>query len=77
MMLLVITSLLPTMAFAAVHTAVVDYKQGDTALEGYTAYNKGMTEKSPGVLVVHDWIVFADDGRMPLWIVSPEWLDVR
>jgi dienelactone hydrolase len=60
MMLLIITSLLPTIAFAAVHTAVVDYKQGDTALEGYTAYNEGMTEKSPGVLVVHDWMGLND-----------------
>ena len=59
-MLLVITSLLPTIAFAALHTAVVDYKQGDTALEGYTAYNEGMTEKSPGVLVVHDWMGLND-----------------
>jgi dienelactone hydrolase len=60
-MLLVITSLLPIIAFAAVHTAVVDYKQGDTALEGYTAYNEGMTEKSPGVLVVHDWMGLNDN----------------
>ncbi len=34
----------------------MEYKEGDTTLEGYIVYNDELvTEKSPGVLVVHDW----------------------
>ena len=42
-------------AQALVQTDVVEYKQGDTTLEGYLAYDPGET-KRPGVLVVHDWM---------------------
>jgi len=53
---LIMAVLAPAMASAALHTAVVDYKQGDTALEGYIAYKEGIAGKVPGVLVVPDWM---------------------
>jgi dienelactone hydrolase len=31
------------------------YKHGETALEGYLAYDADLPEKRPGVLVVHEW----------------------
>jgi dienelactone hydrolase len=31
----------------------VDYKEGDTALRGYLAYDDSVTSKRPGVLLVH------------------------
>lgn len=34
-------------------TEKVEYKHGDTALEGYLAYDDGIQGKRPGVLVVH------------------------
>src|SRR5438046_1202479 len=38
-------------------TETVEYKQGDTTLEGYLSYNDiEVTGKRPGVLVVHDWL---------------------
>lgn len=40
---------------AAIHTETVEYKQGDTVLEGYLAYDDARAGKLPGVLVVHEW----------------------
>jgi dienelactone hydrolase len=43
-------------AVAKIKTEVVEYKQGDTILEGYLAYDPAKVKKSaPGVLVVHEW----------------------
>ena len=36
-------------------TQTIEYRQGDTVLEGYLAYNSSQTGKRPGVLVVHEW----------------------
>jgi len=33
----------------------VEYKQGDTVLEGYSIYDNTLQGKRPGVLVVHQW----------------------
>jgi dienelactone hydrolase len=43
------------MASAAVHTKMVEYKQGDTALEGYQAWDDAVQDRRPGVLIVHEW----------------------
>jgi dienelactone hydrolase len=40
---------------AAIKTQLVEYKQGDTTLEGYLAYDDAVQGKRPGVLVVHEW----------------------
>jgi dienelactone hydrolase len=42
-------------ASAEVRTKVVEYKQGDTALEGFLAWDDGLKGPRPGVLVVHEW----------------------
>lgn len=42
-------------AHAGLHTETVEYKQGDTALEGYLAYDDSLKGKLPGVLIVHEW----------------------
>jgi dienelactone hydrolase len=34
----------------------VTYKQGDTVLEGYIAYDPAVTGRRPGVVIVHDWM---------------------
>jgi dienelactone hydrolase len=41
----------------------VEYKQGDTVLEGFLAYESGGPARKPGVLVVHDWLGVSDDTR--------------
>ncbi|MEA3023826.1 MAG: hypothetical protein QOK01_2678, partial [Alphaproteobacteria bacterium] len=38
---------------AELKTEWVDYKQGDTALRGYLAYDDASTDKRPGVLLLH------------------------
>lgn len=40
-------------AAAQLRTHTVEYKHGDTALEGYLAYDANATGKRPGVLLVH------------------------
>jgi dienelactone hydrolase len=41
---------------AKIVTQTVEYKQGDTTLEGYLAYDDSISGKRPGVLVVHQWL---------------------
>ena len=45
---------------AAIHTETIEYKQGDTTLEGYLAYDDAISGKRPGVLVVHQWLGLTD-----------------
>ncbi len=40
---------------AAVRTEPIEYRDGETALQGYIAYDDASTDKRPGVLVVHEW----------------------
>jgi dienelactone hydrolase len=40
---------------AELHAEAVEYKHGDVVLEGWLAYEKGMTGKKPGVIIVHEW----------------------
>lgn len=47
--------LLTTSARAALRTETVEYKQDNTALEGYLAYDDAIKGPRPGVLVVHEW----------------------
>lgn len=43
-------------ARAQVHTETIEYKDGDTVLEGYLAYDDAIIKgKRPGVLIVHQW----------------------
>jgi dienelactone hydrolase len=41
-------------------TKSIEYKQGDTTLEGYLAYDDSVSSKRPGVLVVHQWLGLTD-----------------
>lgn len=43
-------------ASAKVVTKTVEYKEGNTTLEGLVAYDDAKTGKHPGVLIVHDWM---------------------
>ncbi len=40
---------------ASVKTEVVEYKQGNTVLEGYLAYDDAIRGVRPGVLIIHEW----------------------
>jgi dienelactone hydrolase len=45
---------------AGIHTQIVEYKQGDTTLEGFVAYDDAIQGKRPGVLIVHQWLGLTD-----------------
>jgi len=42
-------------ALAEVHTREVEYKHGDTVLQGFIAWDDALKGPRPGVLVVHEW----------------------
>jgi dienelactone hydrolase len=52
---LIMAVLIATGAQAEVRTERIEYKHGDTLLEGFLAYDDTVTGKRPGVLVVHEW----------------------
>lgn len=43
------------LARGEVRTQLVEYRQGDTVLEGFHAYDTSIQGKRPGVLIVHQW----------------------
>lgn len=47
-------------ASAAIQTKTVEYKQGDTTLEGVLVYDDAVRTKRPGVLIVHQWMGITD-----------------
>ena len=47
-------------AQAKIITQSVEYKSGDSTLEGYLAYDDSVSGKRPGVLVVHQWMGLTD-----------------
>lgn len=48
-------SLAPSLARAEVKTQEIEYKQGQTTLQGVLAWDDAVKGKRPGVLVVHEW----------------------
>ena len=43
-------------AQAQLHNSAIEYKDGDTVLEGYLAYDDSAAQgKRPGVIIVHQW----------------------
>jgi len=42
-------------ALAAMHTRDLDYRHGNTLLQGFLAYDDSIQGKRPGVLIVHEW----------------------
>lgn len=47
--------LIASNAMAAIQTKTIEYKQGDTVLEGFLAWDDSTSTPRPGVLVIHEW----------------------
>lgn len=45
-------------AQAAVVTKTIEYRDGNTVMEGFVAYDDALAGRRPGILVVHDWMGF-------------------
>ncbi len=52
---LLLTVLSTQMARAQIVSREVEYKDGDTVLQGYLAYDDSRTGRRPAVIVVHEW----------------------
>jgi dienelactone hydrolase len=55
--------LVPAMAGAALKTKSVEYRSGDTVLEGYLAYDDSSKSPRPGILIVPDWMGISQETR--------------
>lgn len=55
-----ISFLLSTLISVGAHAKIVwqpvEYKQGDTVMQGYIAYDDKSAAKRPGIVLVHDWM---------------------
>ena len=50
-------------AHAELQKKNIEYKDGETTLEGYLVYDDAIQGKRPGILVVHDWMGFGPYGN--------------
>ena len=60
LLLALITSACAFASSAAIQTKTIEYKQGDTTLEGVLVYDDAVKTKRPGVLIVHQWLGITD-----------------
>ncbi len=51
-------------AKAAITEKVVEYREGDTVLEGFLAEPKTVTKNTPAIVVVHEWMGLGDYAKM-------------
>jgi dienelactone hydrolase len=54
-LLIALAVIWPNYARAAIKTQTVEYKDGNTVLEGFLAYDDALKGKLPAVLIVHEW----------------------
>lgn len=53
-------TLLSLTTMGAIKNEMVEYKQGDTTLEGYLVHNPAVRMKQPAVIIVHAWMGLDD-----------------
>lgn len=63
LILICVFMFVPLTAQAELKKEMIEYKQGDTVLEGYFVYDDAVEGKRPGVIVVHDWMGFGEYGN--------------
>jgi dienelactone hydrolase len=49
--------------FGAIKTETIEYKDGDTTLEGVLTYDDSIVSKRPGILIAHQWKGLTDYER--------------
>ncbi len=63
-LLLTAFTLVTVNASAKIKKEIVEYRQGDTVLQGYLVYDDAGPKIKPGILVVHDWMGMTDEAKM-------------
>jgi dienelactone hydrolase len=64
LIVLVLAAVFTAPTHAALKTQVIDYKDGDVALQGYLAFDDAKAAaRAPGVLVIHEWWGHNEYGR--------------
>lgn len=63
LMTIFLSLILSSNAFAELQKKTIEYKDGDTVLEGYLVYDDAVAGARPGVIVVHDWMGFGPYGN--------------
>jgi dienelactone hydrolase len=64
LLLALLVATLSREATAKVVTESIEYRQGDTILQGVVSYDAARTGRRPGVLIVHDWLGLSDYQKM-------------
>ncbi len=64
MLALGLAAILSIPTAAAIKSEFVEYKQGETVLEGYLVYDDAIKGQRPGVLVIHQWLGLTDNEKM-------------
>ncbi len=59
-----LTAILAIPSFAAIKSEFIEYKQGETVLEGYLVYDDAVKGQRPGVLIIHQWLGLTDNEKM-------------
>ena len=57
---IILTSIALQMHAQQIKTQLVEYKDGETVMEGYLAYDESIKGNRPAVLVVHEWMGITD-----------------
>ncbi len=57
---------------AKLHAEAIEYRHGETRLEGHLAYDAEDPGKRPGVLIVHDWSGLGDETRRRAAMLAEE-----
>ena len=60
LLLAAMTTIFAASVHATIQTKTVEYKQGDTTLEGVLVWDDAVQGQRPGVLVVHQWMGLTD-----------------
>jgi len=60
---IILALVIGTGAQAEMVTKTIEYKDGEVTLEGFLAYDAGISGKRPGVLVIHEWTGLNDYAR--------------
>jgi dienelactone hydrolase len=51
-------------ALGALHSEMIEYKDGSTTLEGYLVYDDKVTTPRPAIVIVHQWMGLTDYEKM-------------